>query len=178
MKPVPPATTPEQKNNVNAYFRTYGKDLRLFGLKPPADQEQRDYLKAYSDLWHFPPPAYAESDAEAGVVNRYRQDFGFDPRNNGLRAPRTRKEEKYLWDYTRRWLQSPPAYAENDDDAKAIDKYIEREGIDPRILYRKARRSGRCGCTSPIRSAWPSSSRAACWSPSCARSAWAARHHR
>jgi hypothetical protein len=133
--PVPRATTLEQKHDVAAYLKTYGKDLRMFGLKPPANQEQRGYLIAYTELWKFPPPAYAESAQEAEVVNRYREEFHYDPRSAGLKAPQTPQEEKYLWKYTKDWGRPPPAYAKSDEEAKAIDDYIKREEVDPRLLY-------------------------------------------
>ncbi len=144
-KEVPRATTLEQKHDVDAYLKDFGKDLRMFGLKPPANQEQRDYLLAYTKKWQFPPPAYAESQAEAELVDRYRTEFQFDPRSAGLRMPRNREEEEYLWEYTKLWRRPPPAYAASPEEARAINDYIKREEVDPRLLYTRG---------SPIWSMW------------------------
>ena len=53
----------------------------MFGLKPPANQQQRDYLKAYQEFWKFPPPAYAETLAEA------RQSIVIAKNSTTIRAP-------------------------------------------------------------------------------------------
>jgi hypothetical protein len=74
------------------------------GYQSGRTPEQREYLKAY----------FKKHD--------------LDLRMFGLTAPENDWQRKYLEDYTRKWGQPPPAYAESDAESQMIDLF--------RIFYR------------------------------------------
>lgn len=139
------ARTPEQQQFLDKFRLETGKDLRMNGLAPPENNRQWQYVVSFYEKWKEPPPAYADTDAQAKYVDEFMQKHGFDPRGRGLRLPENQEERDYLEHYAERWRGAPPAYATSKEESDEIDAYREREGFDPRVLYARG---------SPIWSIW------------------------
>ncbi len=91
------------------------------------------------------PPPDVESGKPREYFEAYQKEFGMDLRAFGLKAPENDEQWNYLVEYTRKWRQPPPAYARDAQEARAVDEYRAREGVDPRLLYARG---------SPIWSVW------------------------
>jgi hypothetical protein len=150
---VKPAT-PEQKFYIAEFQKQFGHDLRAFGLRPPENDREWQYLVGYKKQWKQLPPAYPATEEEALKIDRFRAlltkknpeaSILPDPRINGLKTPENDEQWEYLVTYTLKWGQPPPAYASSPEEAAAIDEYRAREEFDPRVLYARG---------SPIWSVW------------------------
>jgi hypothetical protein len=137
---IPPRNA-EQRRYLQAFREACnGVDLRIRGLAPPENEEQLRYAIEYfhdapEGTLKLPPPAYAVSQEEAKAIQQFRFTYKMDPRDNGLKAPQTREQWEYVDHYVKLWNQPPPAYAESQEEADAIDAYRRQEGIDPRMCY-------------------------------------------
>jgi hypothetical protein len=108
-------------------------------LTDPKTPDEFNHAKAYFDRFKEYPPLPAPQDKkEHDYIMAYRAQHRMDLRKAGLTPPRTAEERKYLEQYTEKWKGPPPAYPRFDDDGEEsayIDEYIERHGIDPRLVY-------------------------------------------
>lgn len=104
----------------------------------PADEQAyvNEYLKKHGQT---PPRApFPQTQTQIQFIDEYIHDFKFDPRQFGLRLPDTEAERDYLRRYSKRFALPPPAYATSEDEERAIEEYIVRQGdprVDPRRLY-------------------------------------------
>ncbi|HZZ80556.1 MAG TPA: hypothetical protein VFE62_18780 [Gemmataceae bacterium] len=108
----------------------------------PRNEFEREYLEDYKRKFAMlPPPPYPINQEQADMLETFRNTFGIDMRVNGLPPPRTEAELEYAKEYTRNHnITPPPAYPKDEAEAEAIERYIERYGTDPRIVYTKGQR--------------------------------------
>jgi hypothetical protein len=107
-------------------------------LPAPATPWQLEYVRRYREKWGIQPlPPYPSSDEQADLLDKYRAEFGFDLRTNGLPPPENNEQRDYAWVYTQFAKAPPPAYPRDDDEARAVVDYLRRFGADPRRLYSK-----------------------------------------
>jgi hypothetical protein len=78
--PAPFPTTPDESDYIDAYIQNFGFDLRSYGLRPPATDEEREYLVQYTRMWRMPPPAYPATKEEEQAIDAYLARYGADPR--------------------------------------------------------------------------------------------------
>lgn len=79
----PPPPYPKDWDEANALdeFRLkYGSDLRINGLRPWANENEKDYAEKYTAMWGSPPPAYPKNDEEARAIQDYMTRWRADPR--------------------------------------------------------------------------------------------------
>jgi Vitamin K-dependent gamma-carboxylase len=99
----------------------------------------RDRPTPYTPLGGTKPVARARTPEQERYLERYKQMFkGMDLRTYGLAPPETEQQWNYLVEYTKRWNQPPPLYAESAGEAARVDAYIKEfkdagVGMDPRI---------------------------------------------
>lgn len=80
---VPPPPFPrdaDESNYIDAYRMHTKFDLRIYGLHPPTNDKEREYLEQYTRVWKAPPPKYPVSEAEAKEIDEYIARYGADPR--------------------------------------------------------------------------------------------------
>jgi hypothetical protein len=110
-------------------------------LPPPANDFQKTYKREYKEFFKDdPPPPYPANEEEARYLTAFRVTYRIDLRVYGLPPPKTDKEREYVAEYMQGWSPQqsrlpPPAYAKDAAEAKAVDEYRRRYGIDPRLLY-------------------------------------------
>jgi hypothetical protein len=78
--PPPYPVSPEQADYLDTFRAQHGIDLRLNGLQPSDDPDQRNYAEIYTNLWRVPPPAYPKDREEALQIDEYMFRWGVDPR--------------------------------------------------------------------------------------------------
>ena len=105
---------------------------------PPKNEEEREYYERFRDETNGaePLPPYPRTPFEVNATLDYFKRFNGDLRLFGLAPPKNKDELAYLWRYTERWNQPPPAYPKSKEEEKWVDEYMEREGgVDPRSVY-------------------------------------------
>ena len=118
--------------------------------EPPKDELQAFYLRRYEEEFVLTPngvfPITKEMDEELKKLPPEKREQ-LKPRiyTVGLPPPKDREQFDYLVKYTLKWHIPPPAYADSEEEAKAIDDYYEIHNMDPRTLYARG---------SPIWSVW------------------------
>lgn len=107
-------------------------------VSAPTTPFEKEYLDKYVDTWgDWPPPPYPASEVEAEYLNKFRFDFGFDLRINGLKPSLAKRDKDYAARFTEKWRTPPRKYVESDEEEKAVDQYISRHNRDPHDLYAK-----------------------------------------
>src|SRR5438105_3526422 len=112
--------------------------------RPPTNPEQEKYVQHYFQLWgEFPPGEYPTNNEDAKKLNEFRHRTGVDLRANGMAIPTNVVQWDYALRFTvkHRFAPAPPypRGLENGDETeeRAIEKYIDDYGIDPRATYSK-----------------------------------------
>jgi hypothetical protein len=102
----------------------------------PTNEAEKAYVASYKVKFGVAPrPPFPRTEEESKYIDDYRLTFGFDLRLYGLRPPADEREREYLERYTREWRSPPSAYPSTEEEEKAIDEYIARQGADPHRVY-------------------------------------------
>jgi hypothetical protein len=86
---LPPPPFPQGQDElqyIDAYRARYGFDLRAYGLRPPQNDKEKEYLERYTSQWKAPPPKYPASEEEDRAVEEYIETHGADPRRTYARG--------------------------------------------------------------------------------------------
>ncbi len=75
----------------------------------------------------------ARTPQQQKYLEDYRRKYNLDLRTLGLAPPDNLDQWNYLVAYTTRWKQPPPAYAETEREADAVNAFIKEYDIDPRM---------------------------------------------
>jgi hypothetical protein len=130
----------EQRERIKerpVYFAPLNWD-RAGQLPLPKDEFQKEYVREYRRKWGSePPPPYPTSPEQAKFLDDFRGYFGVDLRKNGLEPSDDLEKREYakLYTATSYKHEPPPAYPKDAEEAKAIQEYVDRFGVDPRMLY-------------------------------------------
>lgn len=105
-------------------------------LPAPRNMFEKEYLDAYTREFGPPPPApYPKDKAEADLSFEFARKFKFDFRTNAMPFPTTDEERRYLWRYAEKNRRPPaPPYPRDANEEDRIQAYIEKQGVDPRLL--------------------------------------------
>jgi hypothetical protein len=127
-----PRTEEEQR-----YAKEYKAAWGTWPSLPSPPPEQQAYALEYKKQWGvWPPEPYPRDAHEAAEYDRLRKEWGFDPRAAKLPLPTTAWQEAYVKDYLSRWGgPPPPPYPRDEGQARAFDRYRQRWGADPRVVY-------------------------------------------
>ena len=89
MAALPPPPFPQGQDElqyIDAYRARYGFDLRAYGLRPPQNDKEKEYLERYTSQWKVPPPRYPATEEEDKEVDEYINTHGADPRRTYARG--------------------------------------------------------------------------------------------
>ena len=144
--PTPKAPTdPDQVFYLTAYFENF-ITVPNYGILPCSREMVKEFAKLKPEEYELLKPHFDELIKDVEKMKPDERARRVPPIHfTGLEPPRDRKQYDYLVRYTLNWRQPPPAYAETDAEAEAIDDYIVAHNFDPRTLYARG---------SPIWSVW------------------------
>ncbi len=104
----------------------------------PSNPFEKEYLERYLSTWSdWPPGPYPTTEAEAEYLHKFRYEFGYDLRINGITPSLRKADQEYAARYATKWNTPPRRYVENKEEELAVDRYISRHNRDPHDLYAK-----------------------------------------
>jgi hypothetical protein len=86
LPPPPFPVDDKESQEIDAYRQAWGVDLRVYGLRPPKNEEETAYLLRYTMENRTPPPSYPKTKEEAQEIDEFIARQRSDPRRLYVRG--------------------------------------------------------------------------------------------